>query len=114
MSHSWRSGPAAAGRRPGSLPRKRSIPPGSRRNRKFLSVPKKSLENLAYCSLTSSLVGQWYEGMSFSEILFSSSILVIEFYIGRNNANTEGRKPLYRVYKVGPVKLYTVVSMLRF
>ena len=34
--------------------------------------------------------------------------------IGRNNANTESRKPLYRVYKVGPVKLYTVVSILRF
>ena len=34
--------------------------------------------------------------------------------IGRNDANTEGRKPLYRVYKVGPVKLYTVISILRF
>ena len=34
--------------------------------------------------------------------------------IGRNDANTEGRKPLYRVYKVGPVKLYyTVESILR-
>ena len=40
--------------------------------------------------------------------------LVLEFYIGRNDANTEGRKPLYRVYKVGPVKLYTVISILRF
>ena len=39
--------------------------------------------------------------------------LVIEFYIGRDNANDEGNEPLYRVYKVGPVKLYTVESILR-
>ena len=33
--------------------------------------------------------------------------------IGRDNANNEGNEPLYRVYKVGPVKLYTVESILR-
>ena len=33
--------------------------------------------------------------------------------IGRDNANDEGNEPLYRVYKVGPVKLYTVESILR-
>ena len=33
--------------------------------------------------------------------------------IGRDDANDEGNEPLYRVYKVGPVKLYTVESVLR-
>ena len=33
--------------------------------------------------------------------------------IGRDDANGEGKEPLYRVYKVGPVKLYTVESILR-
>ena len=33
--------------------------------------------------------------------------------IGRDDANAEGKEPLYRVYKVGPVKLYTVESILR-
>ena len=33
--------------------------------------------------------------------------------IGRDDANDEGNEPLYRVYKVGPVKLYTVESILR-
>ena len=33
--------------------------------------------------------------------------------IGRDDANTEGKEPLYKVYKVGPVKLYTVESILR-
>ena len=38
--------------------------------------------------------------------------LVIEFYIRRDDANGEGNVPLYRVYKVGTIKLYTVESIL--
>ena len=33
--------------------------------------------------------------------------------IGRDDANGEGDEPLYRVYKVRPVKLYTVESIPR-
>ena len=33
--------------------------------------------------------------------------------IGRDDANTEGKEPFYRVYKGGAVKLYTVESILR-
>ena len=44
---------------------------------------------------------------------FLYSPLSDSMVIGRNDANTEGMKPLYRVYKVGPVKLYTVESILR-
>ena len=36
-----------------------------------------------------------------------------EIDIGRDDANGEGKEPLYRVYMVGPVKLYTVESILR-
>ena len=42
-----------------------------------------------------------------------NAFIDIADYIGRDNANDEGNEPLYRVYKVGPVKLYTVESILR-
>ena len=46
-------------------------------------------------------------------ILGVNEVYIGTICIGRDNANDEGNEPLYRVYKVGPVKLYTVESILR-